>query len=123
MLIVDALTNNVNRTASDVRAAFGKMAEGVSGSVAYMFDHTATFGIEGKSADDILEALMEQDVDVRDVIEDGDLTIVYAEPDQFAHAQDALRQTGVKNLKLLSLKCYLKLILNYQRMTKQHLRN
>ena len=27
MLIVDALTNNVNRTASDVRAAFGKMAE------------------------------------------------------------------------------------------------
>ena len=26
MLIVDALTNNVNRTASDVRAAFGKMA-------------------------------------------------------------------------------------------------
>ena len=51
---------------------------GVSGSVAYMFDHTATFGIEGKSADDILEALMEQDVDVRDVIEDGDLTIVYA---------------------------------------------
>ena len=60
---------------------------GVSGSVAYMFDHTATFGIEGKSADDILEALMEQDVDVRDVIEDGDLTIVYAEPDQFAHAR------------------------------------
>ena len=27
MLIVDALTNNVNRTASDVRAAFGKMVE------------------------------------------------------------------------------------------------
>ena len=25
MIIVDALTNNVNRTASDVRAAFGKM--------------------------------------------------------------------------------------------------
>ena len=50
MLIIDALTNNVNRTASDVRAA-GKNGGnmGVSGSVAYMFDHTATFGIEGKS--------------------------------------------------------------------------
>lgn len=49
MIIVDALTNNVNRTASDVRAAFGKNGGnmGVSGSVAYMFDHTATFGIEG----------------------------------------------------------------------------
>ena len=92
----------MNRTASDVRAAFGKNGGnmGVSGSVAYMFDHTATFGIEGKSADDILEALMEQDVDVRDVIEDGDLTIVYAEPDQFAHVQDALRQTGVEEFKV-----------------------
>lgn len=40
MLIVDALTNNVNRTASDVRAAFGKNGGnmGVSGSIAYMFD-------------------------------------------------------------------------------------
>ena len=42
---------------------------------------------------------MEQDVDVRDVIEDGDLTIVY-QPDQFAHVQDALRQTGVEEFKV-----------------------
>ena len=51
MVIVDALTNNVNRTASDVRAAFGKNGGnmGVSGSVAYMFDATAVIGIEGKT--------------------------------------------------------------------------
>ena len=73
---------------------------GVSGSVAYMFDHTATFGIEGKSADDVLETLMEQDVDVRDVIEEDGLTIVYAEPDQFAQVQDALRQSGVEDFKI-----------------------
>ena len=102
MIIVDALTNNVNRTASDVRAAFGKNGGnmGVSGSVAYMFDHTATFGIEGKSVDDVLETLMEQDVDVRDVVEEGDITIVYAEPDQFAQVQDALRQSGVEDFKI-----------------------
>ena len=43
MVIVDALTNNVNRTASEVRAAFGKNGGnmGVRGSVAYMFDATA----------------------------------------------------------------------------------
>ena len=94
MLIVDALTNNVNRTASDVRAAFGKNGGnmGVSGSVSYMFTHTGTFAFEGKSADEILEVLMEKDLDVRDVVEDGDLTIVYAEPDQFAQVQEALRQ-------------------------------
>ena len=46
----------------------------------------ATF--EGKTVDDILETLMEQDVDVNDVIDDNGLTIVYAEPDQFAVVQD-----------------------------------
>ena len=57
MIIVDALTNNVNRTASEVRAALGKNGGnmGVTGSVAYMFDATAVFGLEGKTADEVLE--------------------------------------------------------------------
>ena len=102
MIIVDALTNNVNRTASDVRAAFGKNGGnmGVSGSVAYMFDHTAVFGFEGYAADYILEQLMEQDIDVRDVVEEEDLTIVYAEPEQFAQVQDALKEYGVEEFKV-----------------------
>ena len=50
MVIVDTLTNNVNRTAADVRAAFSKNGGnmGVNGSVAYMFDATAVIGLEGK---------------------------------------------------------------------------
>ena len=50
MVIVDTLTNNVNRTAADVRAAFSKNSGnmGVNGSVAYMFDATAVIGLEGK---------------------------------------------------------------------------
>lgn len=43
---------------------------------------------------------MEQDVDVRDVIEEDGLTIVYAEPDRFAQVQDALRQSGVEDFKI-----------------------
>ncbi|UEX89816.1 YebC/PmpR family DNA-binding transcriptional regulator [Staphylococcus ratti] len=102
MVIVDALTNNVNRTASDVRAAFGKNGGnmGVSGSVAYMFDPTATFAFEGSDADSILEGLMEADIDVRDVIEDGGLTIVYAEPDQFATVQQALKGLGISTFEV-----------------------
>ncbi|MBF7017712.1 YebC/PmpR family DNA-binding transcriptional regulator [Staphylococcus durrellii] len=102
MIIVDALTNNVNRTASDVRAAFGKNGGnmGVSGSVAYMFDHTAVFGIEGYTVDDILEQLMENDIDVRDVADEEGLTIVYAEPDQFAQVQDTLKEFGVNEFKV-----------------------
>ncbi len=105
MLIVDALTNNVNRTASDVRAAFGKNGGnmGVSGSVSYMFDNTAVFGFDGKSADETLEILMEADIDVRDVIEEDGHVIVYAEPDQFAAVQNTLKEAGIEEFTIAEL--------------------
>lgn len=105
MVIVDALTNNVNRTASDVRAAFGKNGGnmGVSGSVAYMFDATAVIGLEGKTADEVLEILMEAEVDARDILEEEDAVIVYAEPDQFHAVQEALRTAGVKDFTVAEL--------------------
>ena len=43
---------------------------------------------------------MEKDLDVRDVVEDGDLTIVYAEPDQFAQVQEALKESGVEEFEV-----------------------
>ncbi|MGE6377871.1 YebC/PmpR family DNA-binding transcriptional regulator [Peribacillus muralis] len=105
MVIVDALTNNVNRTASDVRAAFGKNGGnmGVSGSVAYMFDATAVIGVEGKTADDVLELLMEADVDVRDIIEEEDAVIVYAEPEQFHAVQQAFKENGITDFTVAEL--------------------
>jgi transcriptional/translational regulatory protein YebC/TACO1 len=97
MIIVDALTNNVNRTAADVRSAFNKNggSMGVSGSVAYMFSPTAVIGVEGKTSDEVLELLMEADVDVRDLAEEEESVIIYAEPDQFYAVQNALKQAGV----------------------------
>ncbi|GAA1383519.1 YebC/PmpR family DNA-binding transcriptional regulator [Peribacillus frigoritolerans] len=105
MVIVDALTNNVNRTASDVRAAFGKNGGnmGVSGSVAYMFDATAVIGIEGKTADEVLELLMEADVDVRDIIEEEESVIVYAEPEQFHAVQQAFKDAGISDFTVAEL--------------------
>lgn len=105
MVIVDALTNNVNRTASDVRAAFGKNGGnmGVSGSVSYMFDNTAVFGFDGKTADETLEILMEADLDVRDVMEEDGHVVVYAEPDQFAAVQNTLKEAGVEEFTVAEL--------------------
>jgi YebC/PmpR family DNA-binding regulatory protein len=106
MVIVDALTNNVNRTASDVRAAFGKNGGnmGVSGSVAYMFDATAVIGLEGKTADEVLELLMEADVDVRDILEEEEeQVIVYAEPDQFHAVQEAFKNAGITEFTVAEL--------------------
>lgn len=105
MVIVDTLTNNVNRTASEVRAAFGKNGGnmGVSGSVAYMFDATAVFAFEGKSSDEVLEVLMEADLDVRDIMEEEETVIVYAEPDQFHAVQTALKGAGVEEFSVAEL--------------------
>ncbi|KMM37096.1 YebC/PmpR family DNA-binding transcriptional regulator [Guptibacillus hwajinpoensis] len=105
MVIVDTLTNNVNRTASDVRSTFGKNGGnmGVNGSVAYMFDATAVFGIEGKSADEVLELLMEADLDVRDIMEEDDVVIVYAEPDQFHAVQEAFKNAGITEFTIAEL--------------------
>ncbi|EOH87725.1 YebC/PmpR family DNA-binding transcriptional regulator [Enterococcus pallens] len=105
MVIVDALTNNVNRTAADVRAAFGKNGGnmGVSGAVSYMFDNTALFGFSDEDADEILEYLMEQDIDVRDVVEEEDQVIVYGEPEDFNSIQEALKAKGITEFSVAEM--------------------
>ena len=105
MVIVDTLTNNVNRTASDVRSAFNKNGGnmGVSGSVAYMFDATAVIGVTGKSLDEVFELLMEADVEVRDILEEDESVIVYAEPDQFHEVQEAFRSAGISEFTVAEL--------------------
>jgi YebC/PmpR family DNA-binding regulatory protein len=105
MIIVDALTNNVNRTAPAVRAAFNKNGGnmGVSGSVAYMFDATAIIGLEGKTVDEVIEVLLEADVDVRDVLQEDEAVIIYAEPDQFHAVQEALKDAGVTEFTVAEL--------------------
>lgn len=105
MIIVDTLTNNVNRTAAEVRAAFNKNGGnmGVTGSVSYMFDATAVLGVENKSADEVLELLMEADLDVRDILEEDNAVIVYAEPDQFHEVQQAFKAAGVTEFTVAEL--------------------
>jgi len=105
MIIVDALTNNVNRTAPEVRAAFNKNGGnmGVSGSVSYMFDATAVIGVEGKSVDDVFELLLEADVDVRDITEEDGAVIVYAEPDQFHAVQEAFKKASITDFTVAEI--------------------
>ncbi|VEI05672.1 YebC/PmpR family DNA-binding transcriptional regulator [Kurthia zopfii] len=105
MVIVDALSNNVNRTAAEVRTAFNKNGGnmGVSGSVAYMFESTAVFAMEGKTADEVLEILIMADLDARDVFEEEGTTIVYAAPNDFSTVQDALKAEGVEEFSVAEI--------------------
>ena len=100
MVIVDALTNNVNRTAGNVRSLYGKNGGnmGVSGSVSYLFDNTAVFVIANQDAEEIMMALLEADVDVRDVQQEDDQVVVYGEPTDFSHIKDALEAFGIDKI-------------------------
>lgn len=105
MVIIDTLTNNVNRTAAEVRTALGKNGGnlGVTGSVNYMFDNTAVIGIADKTEDELLEILMESDLDVRDIIEEDGMTILYGEPENFHEIQDALKNAGIEEFEIAEI--------------------
>lgn len=97
MIIVDTLTNNVNRTVAEVRAAFTKYGGnlGVNGSVTYMFDHLAVFGVEDISEEEVLELALEANIDVHDIITDDGLVKIYVEATQFNELQLALQEHNV----------------------------
>jgi len=88
------LTDNRNRTASDVRAAFTKAggALGESGSVGFLFDHVGevAYPPDAASADDMLEAAIE--AGAADVESDNDGHVVIAAPEDFNTVRDALEQ-------------------------------
>jgi YebC/PmpR family DNA-binding regulatory protein len=95
MVIVDCLTDNNNRTITDVRNCFTKTKAkiGAPGAVAHMFDHAAVFVFAGDDEDAVLEALMEADVDVTDVeAEDGKIT-VFAPHTEYFNVKNALSET------------------------------
>lgn len=102
MIIADALTNNVNRTVSDVRAAFGKNGGnmGVSGAVSYMFDSASVFVFNGFDDETVLMHLMEAEVDVKDVAEENGLTVVYGEPQAYNDIKTALDDLGVEDYEV-----------------------
>jgi len=93
-VIVEALTDNRNRTASDVRAAFskhgGNLAE--NGAVSFMFDRVGEieYPAEAGSADAMLEAALEAGAD--DCQSDDDAHRFYCSPDALHDVAQALEE-------------------------------
>ena len=94
-IIVESLTDNRNRTASEVRAAFSKNGGnlGETGSVSYLFDRVGMikYPADAGSADDIFEAALEAGADNCDSSEDGHEITCAAE--DLAAVRDALEAT------------------------------
>lgn len=91
-VIIDCLTDNNNRTITDVRNCFTKTGFklGAPGAVAHSFDHFAILSFKGSDGEQVLEALLAADVDVSDVeCENGQVTI-FAPAAEFYKAKQAL---------------------------------
>ena len=91
-VIIEAMTDNRNRTASDIRSVFtksgGNLAE--TGAVSFMFDHVGLVAFDAKvaDADAMFEAAIEAGAD--DVVSTEDGHEVFCEPSQLAEVTKAL---------------------------------
>jgi YebC/PmpR family DNA-binding regulatory protein len=91
-VIIDCLTDNNNRTITDVRNCFTKTGAkmGTPGSVSHSFEHLAVLGFKGESTDAALETLLSADVDVTDVEHDNGQVTVFTPSTEFFKAKQAL---------------------------------
>ena len=97
-IIVEALTDNKNRTASNVRNAFtkGNGSLGTSGCVSYMFDQKGQI-IDREEcdmdADDLM--MMALDAGAEDFSEEEDSFEILTSPDDFSKVRETLEKEGI----------------------------
>ncbi len=95
-IMVDCLTDNKNRTVSDVRHAFSKHGGnlGTDGSVAYMFTKQGFISFASGDEDEIMGVALESGADDIIVNDDGSIDVVTS-PDSFFPIKDALIASGL----------------------------
>jgi YebC/PmpR family DNA-binding regulatory protein len=94
-ILVEAATDNVNRTLPEVRLAFtkhgGRLAE--KGAVVFQFDHKGMIRVKGTGDEIVLAAL---DAGADDVQEEGEDSIVYTDAKELAKVRDGLKAAGLE---------------------------
>lgn len=99
-IIVEALTDNKNRTAANVRNAFTKGGGnvGTQGCVSFMFDKKGQIIIDKEECDMDSDELMMLAVDAgaEDFIEEDDSFEVDTTPEDLSKVREALETAGVK---------------------------
>ncbi|MDR0875417.1 MAG: YebC/PmpR family DNA-binding transcriptional regulator [Clostridiales Family XIII bacterium] len=98
-VIVDVLTDNMNRTTSAVKHIFDRFGGnmGAPGCVSYMFERKGVILVEKSLADE--DALMEAGLDagLEDVLDSEEYWEVRTEPDDLIAVVDALAAAGIEN--------------------------
>src|SRR5204863_9189893 len=95
-VIVEALTDNRNRTASDVRHAFAKHGGslGTTGAVAWQFERRGVVIVPATGVDEDELFLAAADAGAEDLEADGDVFQVMSAPETFAAVREAIEAAG-----------------------------
>lgn len=93
-LIVECLTDNVNRSISSVKAALNKCKckIGVQGSVSFNYDNLCIIGFKGISEEEAMDAIINAELDIDDIESNEDMVIIYGNPKDL-HALKAAIET------------------------------
>jgi len=97
-VIVDTISDNRNRTASDIRHCFAKYGGnlGTTGSVGFMFDERGVLVVEREPGSDEDEMMMiALDAGAEDVKADDDVFEIYTAPNEFSAVREALEKQGL----------------------------
>ncbi len=96
-ILVDAMTDNKNRTVSELRYTFSKNAGnlGESGCVGWMFTKKGYIIVEKAKAkeDELMEVVLDSGAD--DMVEDGSNFVIYCAPENFEHVLEAVKKKNV----------------------------
>jgi YebC/PmpR family DNA-binding regulatory protein len=96
-MLVEAVTDNRNRTGSEVRHAFSKSGGnlGEPGSVAYLFDKKGLVVVDGTkySEDDLMVAI---DAGAEDIASDDDVWEIICDPSDLTAVRQALEDAGIE---------------------------
>lgn len=94
-ILVEAATDNINRTYPEVRLAFSKHGGNIAekGAVAFQFDRRGIVRVAGKGDDLMMQAL---EAGADDVQEEGGESLIYTDPKALAQVRDNLKAAGVQ---------------------------
>jgi YebC/PmpR family DNA-binding regulatory protein len=95
-VIIEALTDNRNRTASEVRHTFSKHGGnmGATGAVAWQFERRGVVLVAADDVDEDELVLAAADAGAEDVERDGETFVVSSSPDELTAVRQALETAG-----------------------------
>ncbi len=97
-VMVEAMTDNRNRTVAEIRHIFSKNGGnmGESGSVGWMFDKKGYIVVDkaAKSEEELFEIAIEAGAD--DMQDDGDVFEILTAPDAFDAVNEAIKKAGIE---------------------------